>query len=152
MGASVLDAQRCGSSRSKRSTHVFKCKAPGLFQKLVESSTEAAPSSGSSMEKVPLSKGSATFYWIPHTLDTLNRKLRAFFRVIFFRLKAPQLSSSECSFYGVFLKKCIALSWELHEKCPKLCVLIIYRKIRWFWKVGEKSIYFWRQIRSSEVR
>ena len=32
VGASVLDAQRCGSSRSKRSTHVFKCKAPGLFR------------------------------------------------------------------------------------------------------------------------
>ena len=65
VGASVLDAQRCGSFRSKRSTHVFKCKAWGLFQKLVESSTEAAPSSGSSMEKVPLGKGCATFYWIP---------------------------------------------------------------------------------------
>ena len=42
MGASVLDAQMCGSSRSERSTRVFKCKASGLFQKLVESSTEGA--------------------------------------------------------------------------------------------------------------
>ena len=83
VGASVLDAQRCGSSRSKRSTHVFKCKAPGLFQKLVESSTETAPSSGSSMEKVPLSKGLGNFHWTPHTLDTLKQKLRVFFRVIF---------------------------------------------------------------------
>ena len=65
VGASVLDAQRCGSSRSKRSTHVFKCKAPGLFQKLVESSTEGAPWSRSSMEKVPLSKGLGNFYCIP---------------------------------------------------------------------------------------
>ena len=65
VGASVLDAQRCGSSRSKRSTHVFKCKAPGLFAKLVESSTEAAPSIRSSMEKVPLSKGLGNFYWTP---------------------------------------------------------------------------------------
>ena len=65
VGASVLDARRCGSSRSERSTHVFKCKASRLFQKLVESSTETEPSSGSSMEKVPLSKGCAAFYWTP---------------------------------------------------------------------------------------
>ena len=65
MGAAVLDARRCGSSRSKRWTHIFKCKTPGLFQKLIESSTETAPSSASSMEKVPLRKGSATFYCIP---------------------------------------------------------------------------------------
>ena len=51
-----------------------------------------------------------------------------------------------------FLKKRIALSWKLHEKCSKPYVLIICRKIRWFWKVDEKSIYFWRRIGSSEVR
>ena len=110
VGASVLDAQRCGSSRSKRSTHVFKCKAPGLFQKLVESSTEAAPSSRSSMEKVPLSKGLGNFYWIPSQLDTLKRKLRVFFRVIFLKLEAPHVCFGKCSFYGVFSKKRIALS------------------------------------------
>ena len=51
-----------------------------------------------------------------------------------------------------FLKKRIALSWKLHEKCSKQRVLIIYRKTRWFWKGDEQSMYFWRQIRSSEVR
>ena len=65
VGAPVLGVQKWGSYRWKQTTHVFKCKAPRLFEKLVESSTETAPSSGSSMEKVPLSKGRATFYWIP---------------------------------------------------------------------------------------
>ena len=64
MGASVLEAQMCGSSRSKRSTHVFECKAPRNFEKLIESSTETAPLSKSSMEKVPLSKGLENFYCI----------------------------------------------------------------------------------------
>ena len=27
----------------------------------------------------------------------------------------------------------------------------VYREIRWFWKVDENSMYFWRQIGSSEV-
>ena len=51
-----------------------------------------------------------------------------------------------------FLKKIHALSLELHVKVSKSSGLIIYRKIRWFWKVDEKTIYFRRQIGSSEVR
>ena len=54
-------AQKCWSSCLKRTTRVFKCKAPGFFlENLVESSTETTPFSGSSMEKVPLNKGSTT--------------------------------------------------------------------------------------------
>ena len=89
-----------------------------------------------------------------HTLIARHVKTEAprVFQGHFFKLEAPHVCFGKCSFYGVFLKKHIALSWELHEKCSKQRVLIIYRKIRWFWKVDEKSIYFWRQIGSSEVR
>ena len=53
-----IKVQKCGSSCLKRTSHVFKCKARGLFEKLIESSTETAPSRGSSIEKSNWAKAS----------------------------------------------------------------------------------------------
>ena len=85
-------------------------KLQDFFEKLLESSTETAPSSASSMEKSVIEKRLRNF--LLHSLIARRVKTEAprVFQGRSCKLEAPHLSLGKCSFYDVFLKKRVALS------------------------------------------
>jgi len=75
----------------------------------------------------------------PRKLTTLKRHLHCFFRVIWFKLEPPQF----CLIFVNSYTKIDTLSLELHKKGLKSHDLIIYRILRYFLQLGQKSMIFW---------